>query len=83
MADLRSCDVCTMGYRSGSKRGPSGAVRRYQLRRYYPLGAGEKPQNVNNPYQGRYESAGSIDLCDGCWDLIGKPRLAPNKKPKR
>lgn len=33
--------------------------------------------------RGVYESAGSIILCDGCWAQIARPRMIPNRRPRR
>jgi hypothetical protein len=82
MSQSRRCDICHGGY-TGYGRPVASTVSRYGVRRYVTLAPGEKPQNGGNPYQGRFESAGSIDLCDRCWETICRPRMKPQRQPRR
>ena len=66
MGDLRTCDVCKSGV---------GPPSRYMLRRYHPM---NRRRVEGAPPLRTFESAGSIDLCDRCWDRIAKPRTRPN-----
>lgn len=75
MGDLRTCDLC-----KNPDRLNGIAVRRYGLRLQ---AAGTRiPATRNTRYPGydgeregrRYRFAGSIDMCDRCWDNISGPR---------
>lgn len=66
MGDLRTCDVCKSGV---------GPPSRYMLRRYHPQNRRRIP---GVKVERTFESAGSIDLCDPCWERIAKPRTRPN-----
>lgn len=72
MGVLVLCDKCKNGV----------GVKLYGLRRYGKKKDDEHPSNASNPYQGRFESAGSIYLCDACWSRIAQPRMRPNRRPK-
>ena len=74
MGTLIQCDKC---------KGNAGKAHRYGLRRYNRLAPGEQSENPTNPYQGRFTSAGSIFLCDPCWEAIAAPHMVPNRRPKR
>jgi hypothetical protein len=71
MGTIRTCDKCKNGSISTNE------VERYSIRKYIPQSDGGENENVSNKYQGRFQSAGSIDLCFKCWQTICEPRMRP------
>lgn len=63
MAVSRSCDVC--GFYKQALDG-SSLVRRYSLLRSE---ADRRGRETNT------RGAGGIDLCDECWEKVGKPKM--------
>ncbi len=73
MSVQRACDVC--GFYRQDKDGNS-TVRRYGLsRQSYRRENGRKVRFRESSY-------GGIDLCDICWDRIGKPKTRPETRGK-
>lgn len=81
MAIQRACDRCSFM--------KNGRVRRYVLSRAknsdpgpasrYSLSTRERtPSGTIRSY-----GAGSIDLCDDCWDQIARPRMRPQRVTRK
>lgn len=59
--------ICDICHAGYSGPDKKRVASRYSVRRYV-----EK----------RFISAGSIDLCDKCWDFICKPHMRPQRRPR-
>lgn len=72
MGVLTTCDLCKNGVN----------VRHYALRRYRRLAPNESSGNASNQWQGKFEAAGSLDLCDACWERKAKIHMRPQRRPE-
>lgn len=75
MSTQRACDVCGF-YRQRPDGSP--AVLRYTLKRDVV-----DHRKDFTRYGRRQISSGGIDLCDECWERIGKPRMNARKSHPR
>jgi hypothetical protein len=75
------CDVCGSGYTGNGRT--SKAVRHYRLLRYEPVPSGATGHDPKRPGRGKEVGAGSLDLCDDCWDRMAKPQAMPQRSHRR
>lgn len=78
MAVQRSCDKCGF-YRQNRDGTP--AVHRYTLERYVRRSDG-KLRKGRSTVGYTKQTRGGIDLCDGCWEQIAKPKMRSELKGK-
>jgi hypothetical protein len=81
MTQSLRCDICGIGYTGNGRTGK--VVRHYRLLRYQPHDPADPPTNAKRPTRGREIGAGSLDMCDDCWDRIGKPGMVPQRSHPR
>lgn len=70
MSVRKTCDHCGLG----ETEIPLRVVRRYGLSRQLPVPGKTRLGRVNSVAVRRERSFGGIDLCDPCWEKIGKPK---------
>jgi hypothetical protein len=71
MADWKTCDIC------GIPDSQKNRVLRFGLRR---MTMAKGPTGI---WGSRANAAGSLDVCNECWEKFARPRMMPQKGRKR
>jgi len=71
VTDWRACDICRV------PTFDKDPVTRYGLRAY------KARKSESGHWSAATRMAGSIDICQKCWDRIAKPRMVPQRAARR
>ena len=71
MSTTRVCDVCHFVRQD---RTGASTVHRYGLSRQVQVPGRSRPGRPNSGLMKRERHYGGIDMCDECWERIGKPK---------